>query len=187
MDVLPGDYIATTEEYAPSYGVFEEKEKIYADSIGSLQLDAKSHTASLKAKTRIPRIMERGMITLGFVADVTENTAMIDLFPFQQGPFSYIPPGTTAILHVRDVKRGFTQDIPSEIGKGDIIRVKITEVSKHTVSLTTADKDLGVIKAFCGSCRHEVRKIGIDKLKCPNCGRIQMRKLAVTFEKRGNR
>lgn len=178
--VLPGDYIGISEEYLPGFGVYSEKDKLYSSNIGNLDLDIRNHVAKVMVKTRIPKMQSPGIIVIGIVVNVMENIALIDLIPFKSKNFVFVPQGTTAVLHVSKVKRGFIKELSKEIKAGDIIRVKIIEVSKHTVSLTTDGKDLGVIKAYCSICRHELTKRG-PGLFCDNCKNKEYRKTAYDY------
>lgn len=178
--VLPGDYIGVSEEYLPGFGVYSEKGKLYSSNVGDLELDLKDHVAKIMVKTRIPKMQSPGIIAIGIVVSAMENTALIDLLPFESKNFVFVPQGLTAVLHVSKVKRGFIKDLSKEIKAGDIVRVKITEVSKHTVSLTTDGKNLGVIKAYCSMCRHELKKRGTG-LFCDNCKNREYRKTAYDY------
>lgn len=178
--ILPGQKIGTSEEYLPGFGVYSEKGKLYSSNIGKLKLDSKAHVAKVKVKTKIPKMQTPGIVTLGVVADVTDQVALIDLIIFESKNFRFIPQGATAVLHVSKVKRGFIKNMSSELRVGDIVRAKIIEVSKHTVSLTTDDKNLGIIKAFCSNCRHELVGRGY-RLKCPRCGYTETRKTAYDY------
>lgn len=178
--VLPGDYVAESEEYLPGFGVYSEKGKLFSSNIGELELDPKTHTAKVKVSTRIPKMQDVGIITLGVIADVTENTALVDLIPFESKNFVFVPNGVSAIIHVSKVKRGYTENMREEFRVGDIVRAKIIEVSRHTVSLTTSDKNLGVIQAFCSKCRSELVKKGTS-LVCSKCGYMENRKFAYDY------
>ena len=178
--VLPGDYVGVSEEYLPGFGVYSEEDKLYSSNVGELDLDAKTHVAKVMVKTRIPKMQSPGIIVIGIVAGVMENVALIDLLPFKSKNFVFVPQGATAILHVSKVKRGYIEHLSSEIKTGDIVRVKIIEVSKHTVNLTTDEKNLGVIKAYCSICRHELKRSG-RMLVCDNCKNKENRKMAYDY------
>jgi exosome complex component CSL4 len=182
VTVFPGDFVGAAEEYVPGFGIYEEKGKLYASNTGELQLDAKTHSARVISKTRIPKLQGVGIITLGVVASVSENVALIDLAPMRSKSFEFVPCGISAVLHVSDVKQRFVEALSDEVKTGDIVRVKIIEVSPHTIRLTTSEKDLGVVKAFCSRCRHGLKRLEY-RLTCPRCGSIETRKIA--FDYRG--
>jgi len=178
--VLPGQEVGTSEEYLPGFGIYSKDGKLFSSNIGKLEIDSKTHVAKVKVKTSIPKMQSPGIVTLGIVANVTEHVALIDLIPFESKNFRFVPQGATAVLHVSKVKRGFIKNMESEMKIGDIIRTKIIEVSKHTVNLTTDEKNLGVVRAFCSNCRHELLGTGY-RLKCPSCGYTETRKTAYDY------
>lgn len=178
--VLPGDYVAESEEYMPGFGVYSEKGKLFSSNIGDLELESKTHTAKVNVKTRIPKMQGVGIVTLGVIVDVSENVALVDLIPFESKNFVFVPNGITAVIHISKVKGGFTENLRQEFKAGDIVRAEIIEVSKHTVSLTTDGKNLGVIKAFCSKCRSELLKKGTS-IECSNCGFVEDRKFAYDY------
>ena len=131
-------------------------------------------------KTRIPRLQGPGVVTLAIAVDSSQNAVMLDLVEWDSKNFSFIPRGLTGVLYVSNVKRGFVKDLSEEVKIGDILRVKILEVKKDAVSVTIAEKRLGVIKAFCSVCRHEMILTG-NHLKCVNCGHVEKRKTAFDY------
>lgn len=178
--VTPGDKVGTIEEYAPSFGTYAADNEVYSSNIGKLDIDQKKHVARVTCSTRIPKMQKEGIVALGVVAEVYESVALIDLLPFDSKSFSFVPQEIRAVLHASKIKRGYVDKVSSQVRTGDILRVKIIDVSKHSVDLTTDGKNLGVIKAHCSRCRHELQKIGY-KMLCPNCGSQESRKTAFDY------
>jgi exosome complex component CSL4 len=104
----------------------------------------------------------------------------VDLIPFRSRNFEFVVSGLSAVLRVANIDRKYVKSLRDEIRIGDIVRVKVMEVTSHTIRLTTAERDLGVIKAFCSSCRHDLEKQG-TKLVCRNCGSVESRKTASDY------
>jgi len=177
MVVLPGEYIAAIEEYMPSTGTFSSEDGLFSSSIGTLELDAKSHSAKVKLKARSPKLQGIGTIVIGRVAEMSESVAIVDLIQVESKGVSFVPNGVSAVLHVSSIKRGYVKDLKEEIKIGDIVRVKIIDVSPHSTKLTTDSRELGVIKAFCSNCRQPLRMSGA-KLICDRCGSVENRKTA---------
>lgn len=180
MVVLPGDYAGAIEEYMPTEGTFSADEGVYSSNIGDLQLDAKKHSASVKIKTRIPKLQGVGTITIGRVAEMSDAVAIVDLIITEASGVSLAPNGISAVLHVSNVRRDYVKDLRTEMKIGDIVRVKIIEVTPSTTKLTTDGRDLGVIKAFCTSCREPLRSAG-PRLVCDRCGSVEQRKTAQDY------
>lgn len=180
MVILPGEYVGTIEEYAPSFGVYSDRNKLFSSNIGELALDKKTHAAKVTCKTRIPKMQNIGVITLGAVADASENVALIDLLPFESKSFYFVPQEITAVLHISNIRRGYTKNMRDQVRIGDIIRVKIIELERCSVRLTTDGRDLGVVLAFCSNCRHRLEMSG-RMLVCKNCGSRERRKTAYDY------
>jgi exosome complex component CSL4 len=180
MDVLPGDYAGAIEEYIPAEGTFSSDEGVYSSNVGELELDAKSHSARVKPKTRIPKLQGVGSVTVGMVAEASDSVAIIDLAQIDSQGVSLIPNGVSAVLHVSNIRRDYVKDLRDELKIGDIIRARIIESSEHTTKLTIDGRDLGVIKAFCVRCRQPLRMSG-PKLVCDRCGDIENRKIAEDY------
>ena len=125
-------------------------------------------------------MQKEGVITLGSVADVSESVAIIDLLPVHSKNFDFVPTGVTAVLHISKVRPGFTKCLRDQVRIGDIVRVKIDESDPQTVRVTTMGRELGVCRAVCAKCRHELDLEGI-RMKCPNCGNYETRKYAADY------
>jgi len=178
--IYPGKFVGTAEEFSPCPGLYEENGKLYSMITGELEIDAKTHTARITFKTRVPKLQGAKVITLGQVASVLEQFAIVDLIPAKSKIFEFIPTSVSAVLHISNVKKEYVNKLSEEIRTGDIVRVAIIEASPHLIRLTTNGKNLGVVKAYCSKCRHELKKTN-NKLSCPRCGSIETRKIAVDY------
>jgi exosome complex component CSL4 len=181
MNVLPGQRIAEPEEYISSAGTFSSDDGVYSSGIGDLELDAKSHSAKVKTKTRTAKLHKVGTIVVGIAVEVSESVAIIDLVQIDSKNESSVPNGVSAVLRVANVRQSYVKDLRSEVRIGDILRLRIIETSEHSTKLTTDDRNLGVIKAFCTSCRQPLKRTG-NKLICDRCGNTEGRKLAEDYD-----
>jgi len=180
MDVLPGDHVGAIEEYMPSTGTFSSDEGVYSSNIGQLEIDAKTHSAKVKPKTRTPKLQGVGTVTIGMVAQTSDSVAIVDLAQIDSQGVSLVPNGVSAVLHVSNIRRDYVKDLRDELRIGDIIRARIIESSEHTTKLTIDGRELGVIKAFCIRCRQPLRSSGA-KLICDRCGDVESRKMAQDY------
>lgn len=178
MFTVPGEFVGVQEEYESGFGTYNEEGEVYSSNVGKLTLDKNKHKAEVRASTRIPKMQKPGTVTLGVVARSQGQTVMVDLEPFKSKRFTFVPSDKSAIIHVSNIKDDYIDDVNTQYKVGDIVRVKITDESKHTVELTTDQGNLGTVKAYCARCRHPVKKIGRDKVKCPRCGKKDTRKTA---------
>lgn len=65
---------------------------------------------------------------------------------------------------------------------GDVLRATVISDKNRTFHLSTKEKDLGVVYAFCSQCGYmlEPRRQGMH---CSRCGRIERRKTAFDYGK----
>src|SRR2546428_42056 len=82
-------------------------------------------------------------------------------------------------IHISNVSEEYTEDIHDMYRLGDIIRAKVIQV-KPSVQLTTAEPNLGVVKALCSVCRGPLEVRGRE-LYCPRDERTERRKLAADY------
>ena len=176
--VLPGDQVSTSEELLPGDGTFEDKGIIRASILGVYTIDSNNRRAMIKPLTSIPVQLKRGDIVLARVNSVRSNMIIAEVIHVI-GKKRAISGDTNGTLRVSEISAGYIKDPSTEFGPGDIIRAKVTQV-KPSIQLATKDRDLGVIKAVCTKCRHQLSRS--DKgLECKNCQNRERRLLAEDF------
>ena len=82
-------------------------------------------------------------------------------------------------LHISNVDEKYVKDISEAIGYLDIVKARVIG---DNLRLSTKEKEMGVLKALCSSCRSEMIREG-DMLKCPECGRVEKRKISSDYGK----
>lgn len=176
--VLPGDQIAVAEEYEPGEGAYEREGLVFASTPGVLQLDEQNRVARVRAFNP-PAELRVADIVYGVVDDIRGMmaTATVNAIHGRDRQISGENEGT---IHISNVSEEYTEDIRDMYHLGDIIRAKVIQV-KPSVQLTTAEPDLGVVKAFCGQCRGPLELRGRE-LYCTRCERSERRKFARDYE-----
>ncbi len=175
--LFPGDVIANEEEYLPGKGTFADDGQVSAANYGIMDKDDKRREARVEPLTHVPRPMGHGLLVAGVMQQVRDNVAFVSLIPYTEGKVRWVAPQDNAVLRVANVRRGYVNSLKDEFLVGDVIRAKIIHADDDSIVLTTDDKNLGVIKAFCDRCRTpmELRK---GELECPSCSWKGHRKLA---------
>ena len=169
---IPGQQLAVVEEFEPGTGAFEEDGKVYAAIMGNAKTEA--HQATVNNPKAIIHL-QRGDDVVAVVRDVYDSIALLEFQPITpRAAFS-----TYSYIRIANVQRGYTESFRDVFRIGDFVKAKIHEVKPLGIYLTMAEPGLGVIRAFCASCRKEIQPndSGID-IQCKNCGRRQNRKLA---------
>jgi exosome complex component CSL4 len=86
------------------------------------------------------------------------------------------------ILHISDVSDRYVTSMNDVCKPGDIIRAKVISEKNRIFHLTTNDKNLGVLDAFCSRCGSLLEPERYE-LRCPKCGNIESRKMAPDYGK----
>ena len=176
--VLPGDEIAVAEEFEPGEGTYERDGLVFAATPGVLILDSQNRVARVRAFNP-PAELKVGDIVYGVVDDIRGMmaTATIQAIHGRSRQISGEAEGT---IHISNVSEDYTEDIHDKFHLGDIVRAKVIQV-KPSVQLTTAEPNLGVVKAICSICREPLELRGQD-LYCPRDERTERRKIAADYD-----
>jgi exosome complex component CSL4 len=172
---LIGDYLGTTEEYIQGEGTYAEDGKIYSSIMGEKSLDKENHRILVKGK-HMPEI-KPGQVVFGEVQGMRKNIVTIivsKIEGFKQ------PIEVKTSLYVSNVANKYVENVESLFGIGDIVKARVLKVENELIDLETKDS-LGVVKAFCKSCRSPLSKKGELEMECPSCGRKDTRKTASDY------
>src|SRR6266702_7363086 len=175
--VLPGDEIATAEEFEPGEGTYEKNGLVFAATPGVLVLDPGNRVARVRAFNP-PAELRVGDIVYGVIDDIRGMMATATILAIH-GRARQISGESEGTIHISNVSEEYTEDIRDMFRLGDIIRAKVIQV-KPSVQLTTAESDLGVVKALCSVCRGPLEVRGRE-LYCPRDERTERRKLAADY------
>lgn len=180
--VLPGDALGVTEEFVPSDWTYEEDGKIRSLVAGTVSVDNRNKKISIVPKTSSPPVLKNGMLVLGQVSDVRGQRALINLDSIKDNSRSLVTSFSGGI-HISQAQKGYVAKLTDEFRIGDIIEARVTKVlGIDNVDLTTAEDELGVLKAMCTKCRHYMKKIKQNEVECPNCGNKERRNLSSKYE-----
>jgi exosome complex component CSL4 len=177
--VIPGEEIATTEEFLAGEGTFEMKGKIFSTYLGKLSLDPEEMVARVEPINPLVEL-KVGDIVLAVVEDVKSSMVIVNVARVEGKPRD-VTGETLAAIHVSKISEGYTSDVWNEFRIGDIIRAKVLQ-TKPSVQLSTDKPNLGVLLALCTKCRMPLIKK--DKnLFCENCHRTEIRRTAPDYGK----
>jgi exosome complex component CSL4 len=178
--VVPGDYLATAEEFMPGEGAYEEDGKVYSSCTGVLLVDVRTKHISVFPRTTVPPELKRGDIIVGKIEEVRDQTATVHIGVLRGREDRQLPLPDYGSIHISQVRGSYLKDLSHEFRAGDIVRARVTNVRRGSIQLTTAGENLGVIMAACSRCRTPLDNVD-DKLKCPSCGNVELRKLASDY------
>lgn len=173
--VMPGDRIGSAEEYIKGKGIYEENGELFAAVAGYLVVEGR--VANVESFASIPEVT-KGDVVLGRVVDVRNTMALVEVAS-KKGEERSLTTRSLGILHVSNVDEGYVKNISEAIGYFDIVKARVIG---DNLKLSTKEKEMGVLKALCSSCKNEMVREG-DILKCPVCGKVERRKISSDYGK----
>jgi exosome complex component CSL4 len=177
-NVLPGDLIGTSEEFIPRNGAYLDGGNIYSAASGIVNINKKERSISVTPVTNTPPHLQVGDIVIGQVTDVKDSVALVEIAGIKGKGEREIVNAEQAAIHVSNVKDAYVKDLFYEFAPFDIVKARVLDL--RNMRLSTVNKELGVMKAYCGNCR-TVLKVDNNKLKCPKCERTETRKLSSDY------
>lgn len=177
--VIPGDRLGVIEEFIPNAGTYVRDGVIYSRAVGRALVDLSSRRVSVYPLSRKLTVPEVGVTVLGQVSSVQTDNAAVRIFKVGDKQISGVFSG---ILHVSDVHIRYVDSMFDVCKAGDVLRATVISDKNRTFHLSTKEKDLGVVYAFCSQCGYmlEPRRQGMH---CSRCGRIERRKTAFDYGK----
>jgi len=166
--VTPGDRLGVIEEFTPGPGTYAEQGTVYSEITGRTLVDMLNK-----------KVSEVGSTVFGQVLDVQSRTATLRILKVEENAVAGFFSG---VLHISDVSPGFVENMFEVCKRGDLMRAKVISDKNRVFHLSTADKNLGVVHAFCSRCGHLLPLEG-QKTRCSSCGKIEKRKVASDYGK----
>jgi exosome complex component CSL4 len=179
--VIPGESLGVIEEFTPGQGTYVEQGKIYAKISGRTLLDLQNKAVSISPLVRGARVPRVGSTVTGQVSSLQNKAAVIRIFKIGKENLSGVFSG---LLYISDISTSYVDSIQDACKPGDIIRAKVISEKNRAYHLSTAERDLGVLYAFCSRCGHMLQQKRYN-MHCSNCGKIEKRRIAVDYGKAG--
>lgn len=174
--VLPGEKLATIEEFAPGTGSAIIGDSVISTIVGEVQPDLSSRVINVKLqKTGLQGIPSAGDYVTGTVQSAQPSMAQVKIEAVNDEPSSK---EFTGMLSMRDERRRRTS---SPIKTGDVIRAQVISTKNAIFHLTVDCSNCGVLFTVCSNCGNDVVAIGRDRVKCKECGWVEERLLAEDF------
>jgi exosome complex component CSL4 len=177
--VVPGERLGVIEEFIPDAGTYVKDGVIYSQVIGRVLIDLVRKRVSVHQLVHGAKTPITGSTVLGQVSNAQSETAGVRIFEIGDEELSGI---FTGILHVSDVQLKYVDSMFDICKAGDIIRAKVISEKNRTYHLSTKDKNLGVVYAFCSNCGNllQPKRQG---MYCSRCDRIERRKISSDYGK----
>ena len=177
--VLPGERLGVIEEFIPDSGTYVKDGVIYSKIIGRSLLDLVNRRVSVYPLINGAVTPKVSTIVIGQVGNAQSDNVLVKIFTIGTKKIS----GTFGgILHVSDVSDRYVDSMSDVCKPGDIIKAKVISEKNHIYHLSTNDKGLGVMYAFCSRDATLLEPQRYE-LRCPKCGNIESRKMAPDYGK----
>jgi exosome complex component CSL4 len=178
--VTPGDRLGVIEEFSPGTGTYVEQGIIYSKITGRSLMDMLNKEVSVYPIIHSAVVPRSGSIVVGQVSQVQNQVANVTITMIGKKSLSG---KFTGVLHISDASPAYEESMFDVCKTGDVIRAKVISETNRIYHLSTAvDRMLGVIYAFCSNCGHTLQWRR-SRMRCPNCGRIEKRKVASDYGK----
>jgi exosome complex component CSL4 len=175
--VLPGDQLATEEEFEPGSGAALSGENVVATRIGEVTPDMTNRVMIVKpARNDIARLPKIGDFITGTVQSSASSIAQIRIDAINDVPSSK---DLSGMLSMRDDRRRRSSSSP--VRTGDAIRAKVVSTTNAIYHLSLDGPNSGVIYTVCSFCGNRVIGLGRGAVKCTECGMVDDRLLSEDF------
>lgn len=167
---LPGDKIATIEEFETGDNTFDDGHTIRSVVIGTKEFD-KTHRIAKINKFKSPAVPQVGDLVIGNLAALMNNMFAVTILYINGKPTHS---GLECICQAKGAKKRIIARV------SDIVMVKVISHLNGAIHATISEPELGVLFTQCNKCAGKVVALG-GNVKCVDCGYIEERKLSSKF------
>lgn len=178
--VLPGERLGVIEEFIPDTGTYVKDGVIYSKIVGRALMDMMNRRVSVYPLIQGAVVPKLGITVMGQVGNAQSDNVLVRIFAV--GTKKKMSGVFGGILHISDVSDRYIDSMNDACKPGDIIRAKVISEKNQVFHLNTADKNLGVIYAFCSICGNLLEQRRLE-MHCTKCGNIERRKTAMDYGK----
>jgi len=177
--VVPGERLGVIEEFIPDSGTYVKDGVIYSKIVGRSLVDLQNRRVSVYPAVEGVVVPKLSSTIVGQVGNSQSDNVLVRIFKVGNKRLSGDFGG---ILHISDVSDRYVNSMNEVCKPGDIIRAKVISEKNRIFHLSTNDKNLGVVDAFCSRCGNLLEPERFE-LRCPKCGNIEKRKMAPDYGK----
>jgi exosome complex RNA-binding protein Csl4 len=191
--VVPGEKLASEEEYVHGVNTYVENDSIYASLLGRVAI--KNGSIEVAPIAREIHEIDRGMAVIGSVTDYMKSVIFVKLDSIRTGNKEYIALKDGKIVlprrrpdFRRDGPHGYGHREPREEEEkmckvGDTIVATVAYNDKEAYTLDMRMPEAGVVHSNCESCGGEMKHVGQEMLECTACKHREHRKVSVYYGK----
>ncbi|ABK78618.1 conserved hypothetical protein [Cenarchaeum symbiosum A] len=143
---IPGDVIASIEEYEAGKNAFDDGDKVRAAGVGTAEFDKSSRVANIKVPRLLP-IPDAGDTIIGSVAAVMTHRFAVSMKLINGRP---ITSGIECMCSTRNIRKSTVTLV------NDIVVLKIIKRINGDIHAGMNDPSLGVLFTKCRKCGKDV-------------------------------
>ncbi len=143
--VLPGEHLLSAEEAEAGSNTFTENDEIYSASFGEEVVSDGKVSIQRKGKNLVRPHVDMDVYCM--VMKTTDTKAICSCISANQFESKERSMAVTAVLPVRNLKRGYVNKVEDIVRIGDIIKAQISKVTKTGIDINMVGRDLGVVYA----------------------------------------
>jgi exosome complex component CSL4 len=178
--VLPGERLGVIEEFIPDSGTYVRDGVIYSKIIGRALMDMLNRRVSVYPLNKGVVVPKVGVTVVGQVGNAQSDNVLVRIV--QVGEKKKMSGVFGGILHISDVSDRYIDSMSEVCKPGDIIRGRVISEKNQVFHLTTSDKNLGVMYAFCSLCGNVLEQRR-QEMHCTKCGNVERRKTVLDYGK----
>ena len=167
---IPGDKVATIEEFETGSNTFDDGHTIRSVVVGTKEFDKTNRIAKIN-QFKSPAVPQVNDLVIGNVVALMANMFAINIL-YINGKATHS--GLECICQARGAKKRIIARV------SDVVLVKIISHLNGAIHATISEPELGVLFTQCNKCAGKVVQIG-GNIKCVDCGYIEERKLSSKF------
>jgi exosome complex component CSL4 len=171
---VPGDKVASIEEFEGADGTYQSDGVIRASRIGKTIFDLKGRTVKVSG-SKASIFLKPNDIVLGIVDMMTGSMVSMKILYINDERSDAGFGG----LHIMRFGRGRRVTI---CRTGDLVRARVVSIMNANIHVAFDRTDLGVLSTVCNICGGNVTKISRG-VKCVECGAPDERKFADDYGK----
>jgi exosome complex component CSL4 len=195
--VLPGERLATEEEFISSSNTYIENGQIYSAIAGKVTVA--EGKISVHNQNKEIKKLRRNMLVLGTVTDDMRAVLFVKLDNVVSEGREYMALKDGKILLPKERRGpdrgGFRggphrpmherpQPAPKPCGVGDVILARVLGEEDDTYALKVDEPETGVVYAVCEVCGGELEEgHSGDSFQCKSCKHVEYRKISNLYKK----
>jgi len=172
---LPGDFLASPEEFLPGKNTYEQGDSVRARLPGRVERDLSKREVAVRAAV-VAEIPTVGDLVVGQVEAAMTSTAGVRIAYLNGKQTRAGFPGTISTRG----ERGGRGERPTYVKLGDVVRARVASTMNGMNLLSLDEPHLGVLASLCSVCGTPLKR-GDGRARCEECGNVEERKFADDF------